>query len=67
MTLTTTAAATTVREILAAGSCSPQCLAADDGEPAGCSCRCGGEFHGSLRDVAVKPASQEGSRAHASA
>lgn len=47
----------TASEVLADGGCSPQCLTGL--ERHGCACRCGGEYHGALRDAAVLPASQD--------
>lgn len=38
----------TAGELLEQRQCSPQCLLALNDEAGGCSCRCGGKYHGSL-------------------
>jgi hypothetical protein len=47
---------TTITELLAARSCSPQCLVARDPRSA-CGCRCTGEYHGALATATVRDAS----------
>lgn len=41
----------TAGELLEQRQCSPQCLLALKDEAEGCSCRCGGKYHGSLLDA----------------
>lgn len=40
-------------EVLQAGRCTPQCMLGR--EPRGCTCRCGGEYHGTLLGAEVTP------------
>ena len=56
--LTVISGTLTASELLAEGSCSPQCLLGR--EPDGCTCRCRGEYHGSLRSAEVLPAASRG-------
>lgn len=44
MTTTTTVPSPTIREILAAGQCTPSCILSQD--TGRCRCACTGEFHG---------------------
>jgi hypothetical protein len=40
-------------ELVATGECSPACLVASGDDPAKCTCRCQGQYHGALADVSV--------------
>ncbi|WP_041253565.1 hypothetical protein [Frankia sp. EAN1pec] len=50
--IVTVTIAPTARQLIDGGQCSQLCLLAV-GPPRGCTCRCGGEFHGQLLDAAV--------------
>lgn len=41
-------------ELVAAGGCSPQCLASSDHHDNHCSCRCSGQYHGILAHVDLR-------------
>lgn len=52
MTATATLPYPTIAELLDAGDCTPGCLTAA-GPPRGCTCSCGGRFHGVVRRLVV--------------
>ena len=54
MTMTTTPPATSAREALQAGACSPSCLLSTQ-ETGRCRCTCGGAYHGLLMRAISAP------------